>query len=89
MNGEILENKIKQYMDLKKMFYNLNISEDNLFLEFVLYEPYKTFFIIDIAFKNQSEKREIYKNIIQILKEFSFTFTLEFYNLEELREWNL
>ena len=90
MNKKDLIKTIKENL-APEYFYNLELyknvdCDSGLYLHFSD-ENNKTLFNVDILYYNNKEKKEIYKRLITIIKSFGFSFTLEFNNLIELREW--
>jgi len=81
-----LKKVIKEKFDINKIYYEIDSNKDYLFLSIKSVEPYQSILIVNINLKDN--EKEVLKQLIKCIKEFDFSFTLEFNSLEELINWN-
>ena len=86
-NKREVEKAIKKYMNINTIYYDINTTNKNVYINFKSINPYKTIFNLDIDYNTLKQKREILKNFIHLLKNFNFNYTLEFYKLNEIEEF--
>jgi len=81
-----LKKVIKEKFDINKIYYEIDSNKDYLFLSIKSVEPYQSILIVNINLKDN--EKEVLKQLIKCIKEFDFSFTLEFDSLKELINWN-
>jgi len=88
MNKAKLIKAIKNNFDINKIYLEVDIRKEYLFISIKSVSPYQTIFLCSLGYSNLKEKKEAYKELIKCINYFDFSFTLEFNTIEELKKWN-
>lgn len=87
MNKKDLERAIKNKFFINKIYYDLEIKKPYFYLKISNINPYYSLLISNFYFKNNKEKSLIYEYLIKLINEFDFSYSLEFEDLNKLKEF--
>ena len=87
-----LEKTINEIMNMDNIIYDVNdefISKEhiNLSVEMKTIKPYQTIFIVDLEGLNIKDYSRTLEYLNDIINKFDFSYTLEFYTLDEIFEF--
>ena len=82
MNKQQILKKCKKFF----YYYNIDIYNNCITFEIFTKEGFNNCYI-ELEYKNQNEKREIYNLLNDFINCFDFSFKTEFYNKKELENF--
>ena len=82
MNKKQVEKYLNHYF--YSFDFDLNKNDKQIYLD-VRDTDYKTILMLKIQYNNNIEKKIIYNKIIRLIKYFDFSYSLEFYDINELK----